>query len=182
RRNSTGTPRFRSARALVPSDGPRWQARFASSHLPRSVRRAEERLASQLGSRLDSCGRAWFSELARRTSYWGGTGRDDRGIRGFRHPHSGRNGPCRGRPPTANGILKTARFSDVKWARSDLNRRPPGYQPARQGICRSEGLYPIWDPDDPPLDALERSFAWLAEFAYSEVARSSTENDLDQLD
>jgi hypothetical protein len=22
-----------------------------------------------------------------------------------------------------------ARFSDVKWAQSDLNRRPPGYQP-----------------------------------------------------
>jgi hypothetical protein len=69
----------------------------------------------------------------------------------------------------------------VEGAQSDLNRRPPGYQPARQGICRSEGPYPIWDPTDPPLDALERSFAWLAEFAYSEVARSSTEDDLDQL-
>jgi hypothetical protein len=67
------------------------------------------------------------------------------------------------------------------WARSDLNRRPPGYQPARQGICRSEADYPIWDPEDPPLDALERAFAWLAESAYHEVARSSTENDLDQL-
>ena len=69
-----------------------------------------------------------------------------------------------------------------QWARPDLNRRPPGYQPARQRICRSEADYPIWDPDDPPVDAPERSFAWLAEFAYSEVARSSTESDLDQLD
>jgi len=29
------------------------------------------------------------------------------------------------------------------------------------------------------MDALERSFAWLAETAYAEVARSSTEGDLD---
>jgi len=66
----------------------------------------------------------------------------------------------------------------VKWARPDLNRRPPGYQPARQRNCRWEVDYPVLDPDNPPRDALERSFAWLAEFAYSEVARSSTEDDL----
>jgi len=32
-------------------------------------------------------------------------------------------------------------------------------------MCRSEARYPIWGPDEPPLDALERSFAWLAELA-----------------
>ena len=69
----------------------------------------------------------------------------------------------------------------MEWAQSDLNRRPPGYQPARQGMCRSEALYPIWDPDSPPLDALERSFAWLAALPYSLVARSSTADDLDGL-
>jgi hypothetical protein len=73
-----------------------------------------------------------------------------------------------------------ARVSDVEWAQSDLNRRPPGYQPDRQRKCRSEAPFPIGDPEDPPLDALERSFAWLAESAYAEVARSSTEDDLDQ--
>jgi hypothetical protein len=73
-----------------------------------------------------------------------------------------------------------ARLSDEEWAHSDLNRRPPGHQPARQGKCRSEALCSIWDPDSPPLDALERSFAWPAEFAYSEVARSSTADDLDE--
>jgi DNA-binding HxlR family transcriptional regulator len=62
----------------------------------------------------------------------------------------------------------------------DLNRRPPGYQPDRQRKCRSEAVYPIWDPEDPPLDALERSFDWLATSTYAEVARSSTEDDLDQ--
>jgi hypothetical protein len=70
------------------------------------------------------------------------------------------------------------RFSDVEWAQSDLNRRPPGYQPDRQGICRWNDppkTYPVWDPSAPPDDALEQSFAWLAESAYSEVARSSTE-------
>ena len=38
-----------------------------------------------------------------------------------------------------------------------------------------------YHPDDPPSDALDRSFAWLAEIAYSDVAiaRSSTEDDLD---
>ena len=78
---------------------------------------------------------------------------------------------------------KGSRFSDVKWARPDLNRRPSGYQPARQRKCRWERPYPIWDPDDPPADALDRSFAWLAEIAYSEVeiARSSTEDDLDKV-
>jgi hypothetical protein len=67
-----------------------------------------------------------------------------------------------------------------EWAQSDLNRRPPGYQPDRQRKCRSEAVYPIWDPEDPPLDALERSFDWLATTTYAEFARSSTEDDLDQ--
>jgi hypothetical protein len=78
--------------------------------------------------------------------------------------------------------MQIRRIVDGRWAQSDLNRRPPGYQPERQGICRSKALYPIWEPDDPPVDALERSFAWLAEFAYPEVARSSTDDDPDQLD
>jgi hypothetical protein len=56
-----------------------------------------------------------------------------------------------------------------------LNRRPSRYQPARQEKRRAERLNPIWDPDDSARDALERSFAWLAEIAYSEVGRSSTE-------
>jgi len=72
-------------------------------------------------------------------------------------------------------IAVIARPSVVKWAQPDLNRRPPGYQPDRQRKCRSEAAYPIWDPEDPPSDALERSFAWLAEIAYSEVNRPSTE-------
>ena len=31
--------------------------------------------------------------------------------------------------PTANGGLKMERYPDDRWARPDLNRRPPGYQP-----------------------------------------------------
>ena len=42
-------------------------------------------------------------------------------------------------------------------------------------MCRSEAPYPLWDPDDPPWDALDRSLAWLASAAYSLAARSSTE-------
>lgn len=60
--------------------------------------------------------------------------------------------------------------------------RLTGYQPAGQELCRSEALYPIWDPDYRPPEALDRSFAWLAQSAYSEVARASTESALDQLD
>jgi hypothetical protein len=85
------------------------------------------------------------------------------------------NGLVPFRTDVAIGAFGITRFSDVKWAQSDLNRRPPGYQPDRQGKCRSEAPYPTWDPDDPPLDALDRSFAWLAEIAYSDAARSSTE-------
>ena len=80
----------------------------------------------------------------------GEAGGDDRGIRAFRHAYSGRHGNPYPPFPTANGILKMARFSDVKWARSDLNRRPPGYQPGapaklsygphRQEICRHLSL------------------------------------------
>lgn len=61
--------------------------------------------------------------------------------------------------------------------KSDLIRRPLGYQPDRQGDCRSEVTYPVWDPDDPPSDALDCSFAWLVETAYSEVGRSYTDSD-----
>jgi len=46
-------------------------------------------------------------------------------------------------------------------------------------MCRSEPEYPVWDPSDPPADALDRSFAWLAAQAYSEVARSFTADDLE---
>jgi len=112
---------------------------------------------------------------------WGGPREDDRRIRSFRHPYPGGYEPPILGSPTANGILRMDDSTDVKWARPDLNRRPSGYQPARQGICRWEGQYPIWDPDNPPSDALDRSFTWLVESAYSEVARSSIENDLDQL-
>jgi len=44
-------------------------------------------------------------------------------------------------------------------------------------MCRWEGQYPIWEPDDPLAGTLDRLFAWLAHLAHSEVARSSTEGD-----
>lgn len=69
--------------------------------------------------------------------------------------------------------------AEGEWTHSDLDRRPLGYQPVRQRISRSEAPYPTWDPDDPPSDALDRSFGWLAETAYSEVGRSSTDKDQD---
>jgi hypothetical protein len=68
--------------------------------------------------------------------------------------------------------------SAVEWALSDLNRRPPGHQPDRQRMCRSEPLYALRDPVATPIDAFDRSFAWLAEPAYFAVVRSSTENYL----
>jgi hypothetical protein len=37
------------------------------------------------------------------------------------------------------------------------------------------GSCPTWDPDLPPPDALDRSFAWLAEAANFDVGRSPTE-------
>ena len=46
-----------------------------------------------------------------------------------RHPHEGKHGHSPLGPPTATGVLKIRRFSDGRWAQSDLNRRPPGYQP-----------------------------------------------------
>jgi len=79
---------------------------------------------------------------------------------------------------SANCVLRISRSSDVEWTRPDLNQQPSGYPSARQRESRCERLHPVWDPDHPPEDALDRSFAWLAEIAYSEIARSSTENDL----
>jgi hypothetical protein len=39
------------------------------------------------------------------------------------------NGLVPFRTDVAIGAFGITRFSDVKWAQSDLNRRPPGYQP-----------------------------------------------------
>ena len=73
------------------------------------------------------------------------------GVRRFRHPHPRGHGPRVFGPPTANGVLEMARFSDEKWAQSDLNRRPPGYQPGAPaklsygpaGPGKASGRYPF---------------------------------------
>ena len=67
--------------------------------------------------------------------------------------------------PTANAILRMARFSDVRWARPDLNRRPPGYQPGApaklsygpSGGGRLKRLYLFRDPEAGQATATRRS-------------------------
>jgi hypothetical protein len=49
----------------------------------------------------------------------------------------------------------------------------PNIRPTVGGAV-APGLIPTGDPDDPPTDAFDRSFAWLAEIAYSDAARPST--------
>jgi hypothetical protein len=78
------------------------------------------------------------------------------------------------------GLREDPRFSDGGWAQSDLNRRPPGYQPGapaklsygprRQGNRPNLSLSGQLTPED-----LSRQFDTLAERTRS--ARSSTDGE-----
>jgi hypothetical protein len=57
----------------------------------------------------------------------------------------------------------------------DAAIRLPCYLSDSQQDRHWESLYPFWDPDDPPKDALDRSFVRLALAAYSLVDWSYSE-------